>query len=57
MSKEEKEKAFIKAYVDLCQKYYLALESDDPYCGIKVVPFDREMKKYFRMKGWMEDKK
>lgn len=38
---------FIDEFVSLCEKHNLALQSDDPYCGLKVVPYDKNMKEYY----------
>lgn len=35
---------FLKEYKKLCAKYNLALESDDPYCGLEVVYLSSDMK-------------
>jgi hypothetical protein len=33
-----KEKQFLIEYMELCNKHEVELESDDPYCGLVVVP-------------------
>lgn len=47
MTKREKEDAFITDFIALCKKYGLALESDDPYCGLNVVGYGKKMRKYY----------
>jgi len=46
--KEERRKRedFIDEFMDLCQKYGLAIRSDDPYCGLVVVDY-KEMEEYY----------
>jgi hypothetical protein len=34
------EKQFLKEYVELCKKHNMELESDDPYCGLGIVPLE-----------------
>ena len=38
----EKAKDFIKELIALCEKYNLALESEDPYCGLELVDYDKQ---------------
>ena len=43
-SKEEK---FIKEFIKRCEKYDLGLQSDDPYCGLNIVPYE-EVSNYYK---------
>lgn len=44
---KKRRQEFIDEFIALCEKHELALESDDPYCGLNVVPYDDRMKKYY----------
>ena len=46
--KEERRKKedFIDEFINLCQKYGLAIRSDDQYCGLVVVDY-KEMEEYY----------
>lgn len=41
--RNEKEKEFIKEFIVLCEKYQLALESEDPYCALEIVDYDKHL--------------
>ena len=43
------EAAFIKDFIALCKKHDLAIQSDDPDCGLEIVSYD-EMKEYYNDK-------
>lgn len=40
MSEEQKERErlFVEDYKDLCRKHNLQLVSEDPYCGLEIIP-------------------
>ena len=40
----EKRDRFIEEFVQLCKKHKLCIQSDDPYCGLNVVPYDTKMR-------------
>lgn len=45
-----KEENFIKDFIKLCKKYNLGLQSDDPFCGLDIVPYE-EVAEYYASEG------
>lgn len=54
MNKEEKEYKtrtdFINEFLLLCDKYGYCIVSDDPYCGVYVEVYDKEIRDYYQHK-------